>query len=140
VAHELGILERKGQSRAASAARATVATAAATADDTFGLQSDANEALLLHGSPVGRLLSVLATGINERFSGSNAGTAFGDGIYLAEDIGTSRPLPPAPLAWDAGRAAPCPQHHSHGMPGEPPCAPSTSTRMECRELAVHCQR
>jgi len=100
VAHDLEILERKGRSRAASAARATVATAAATADDTFGLQSDANEALLLHGSPVGTLLSVLATGINERFSGSNAGTAFGDGIYLAEDIGKTDQYSDADSAYD----------------------------------------
>ena len=52
-----------------------------------GLHAPANEALLLHGTPADRVLSMLSTGMNERFSGSNAGTAFGDGVYLAEDAG-----------------------------------------------------
>ena len=33
------------------------------------------------------MLSLLSAGLNERFSGSNAGTAFGEGVYLAEDVG-----------------------------------------------------
>merc|ERR1712023_296562 len=33
------------------------------------------------------LLTLLCNGLNERFSGTNAGAAFGDGAYLAEDIG-----------------------------------------------------
>ncbi|EOD33682.1 hypothetical protein EMIHUDRAFT_229417 [Emiliania huxleyi CCMP1516] len=48
-----------------------------------------NEALLLHGTQPGALLSMLANGLNERFSGTNAGTAFGNGVYLAEDLGKS---------------------------------------------------
>jgi hypothetical protein len=47
----------------------------------------ASEVLLLHGTSAPVLLSVLKNGLNERFSGSNAGTAFGDGTYLAEDVG-----------------------------------------------------
>lgn len=52
-----------------------------------GLNRDANETFLLHGTNPGVLLSILSTGPNERFSGSNAGTAFGDGTYFAEDVG-----------------------------------------------------
>ena len=48
--------------------------------------SEANEQLLLHGTPPQHLFSLLSTGLNERFSGSNAGTIFGDGIYLAEEV------------------------------------------------------
>lgn len=51
------------------------------------LNRSANETMLLHGTSPGVLLSILSTGPNERFSGSNAGTAFGDGTYLAEDNG-----------------------------------------------------
>ena len=43
--------------------------------------------MLLHGTSRDVLLSVLSNGLNERFSGSHAGTAFGDGVYLAEDVG-----------------------------------------------------
>ena len=41
--------------------------------------TEANESVLLHGAPPAAILSILATGTNERFSGSNAGTMFGDG-------------------------------------------------------------
>ena len=51
------------------------------------LLSEANEKMLLHGTSPQVLLSILATGMNERFSGSNRGTAFGDGCYLADDVG-----------------------------------------------------
>ena len=51
------------------------------------LAKEANETMLLHGTSPEKLLSLLSNGLNERFSGSNAGTAFGDGIYLAEDAG-----------------------------------------------------
>ena len=64
---------------------------AATAKAAQGLpgqlMSEANETILLHGTSPGVLLSILSTGPNERFSGSNAGTIFGDGTYLAEDAG-----------------------------------------------------
>jgi len=48
---------------------------------------EANETLLLHGTSKDKLLKVLTNGLNERYSGSNAGTAFGEGVYLAEDVG-----------------------------------------------------
>lgn len=62
-------------------------TAAAATKLAKGLAEDANETLLLHGTSPSVLLSLISNGLNERFSGSNAGTAFGDGIYLAEDAG-----------------------------------------------------
>ena len=51
------------------------------------LCTDVNEAMLVHGTNPAVLLNMLSTGLNERFSGTNAGTAFGDGIYFAEDVG-----------------------------------------------------
>ena len=49
-----------------------------------GLQAEAGEEFLLHGTAPSTILSILSNGLNERFSGINAGTAFGDGIYFAE--------------------------------------------------------
>ena len=49
----------------------------------------ASEAFCLHGTSAPMLLSLLKNGLNERYSGSNSGTAFGDGIYLAEDVAKS---------------------------------------------------
>ena len=54
---------------------------------SFTLSEACNEVILLHGVNPGRLLALLSMGLNERYSGSGAGTAFGDGIYLAEDAG-----------------------------------------------------
>jgi hypothetical protein len=52
------------------------------------LCADVYEAVLMHAPPnPAVLLSILSTGLNERFSGTNAGTAYGDGIYFAEDAG-----------------------------------------------------
>jgi hypothetical protein len=53
----------------------------------FTLSQACNEVILLHGTNPDRLLDLLSTGLNERFSGIGAGTAFGDGVYLAEDAG-----------------------------------------------------
>jgi hypothetical protein len=53
----------------------------------FNLSEACNEVILLHGTNPDRLLDLLSTGFNERFAGTNAGTAFGDGVYLAEDPG-----------------------------------------------------
>jgi len=64
-----------------------VATTAAAA--AFDPESRASEAFCLHGTSAPALLSLLANGVNERYSGSNAGTAFGDGIYLAEGVAKS---------------------------------------------------
>ena len=41
----------------------------------------------MHGTNPSVLEEILTNGLNPRLSGSNAGTAFGEGIYLAEDVG-----------------------------------------------------
>jgi hypothetical protein len=46
-----------------------------------------NESYLLTGLPASTLHAVLQNGLNERFSGANAGTMFGEGSYFAEDAG-----------------------------------------------------
>jgi hypothetical protein len=46
-----------------------------------------NENYLLTGLPAPTLHTVLHNGLNERFSGANAGTMFGEGSYFAEDAG-----------------------------------------------------
>ena len=48
---------------------------------------DVNEAFLMHGTNAGVLLNILAGGLNERYAGTGAGAAYGEGIYLAEDAG-----------------------------------------------------
>jgi hypothetical protein len=53
----------------------------------FTLSQDCNEVILLHGTNPENLLDLLSTGLNERYSGTNVGTNFGDGVYLAEDAG-----------------------------------------------------
>ena len=53
----------------------------------FLFDQGANERMLLHGTKPNVLLDVLANGLNEGFSGIGAGSAFGAGIYLAEDVG-----------------------------------------------------
>ena len=47
------------------------------------------EQLVLHGTRPETLLQILRAGLNERYSGSSAGAAFGEGIYFAEDAGKS---------------------------------------------------
>ena len=84
VQEEMDLLDRKGKN-VVNVPGLPVKTAAASR--TFGLKQDANESVLLHGTNPSVLLSLLSTGLNERYSGSNAGTAFGDGVYLAEDVG-----------------------------------------------------
>ena len=48
---------------------------------------DVNEAFLMHGTNAGVLINVLSMGMNERFAGTAAGAAYGEGSYLAEDAG-----------------------------------------------------
>lgn len=58
------------------------------ADQLLGqLQHEVNETVLMHGSRPDVLLSVLSTGLNERFSGTASGAMYGDGTYFAEDAG-----------------------------------------------------
>jgi len=51
------------------------------------LDEAVNECFLLHGTTPTILLNLIHDGLNERFAGSSAGTAFGDGCYLADDVG-----------------------------------------------------
>jgi chemotaxis protein histidine kinase CheA len=51
------------------------------------LRLDVNEAFLMHGTNAGVLINILSKGMNERFSGTAAGAAYGLGTYLAEDAG-----------------------------------------------------
>ena len=67
----------------------------------FQFAQGANERMLLHGTSPERLLDLLANGLNERFSGVNAGSAFGDGIYLAEDVGKTDQYVSADPRYDA---------------------------------------
>jgi serine/threonine protein kinase len=51
------------------------------------LRVDVNEAFLMHGTNAGVLINILSAGMNERFAGTAAGAAYGEGSYLAEDAG-----------------------------------------------------
>mmetsp|Transcript_65330 Transcript_65330/g.105856 ORF Transcript_65330/g.105856 Transcript_65330/m.105856 type:complete len:164 (+) Transcript_65330:2-493(+) len=51
------------------------------------MEHSCNEVRLLHGTKPDVVLSILKNGMNERFAGSAAGTAFGDGSYFADDAG-----------------------------------------------------
>mgnify|MGYP002829539126 CR=1 FL=1 len=51
------------------------------------LRVDVNESYLLHGTAPATILSILSQGPTHRFSGTSTGTAFGDGLYFAEDAG-----------------------------------------------------
>ena len=66
----------------------------------FELSQACNEVILLHGVNREKLLALLSTGLNERFSGTGAGTAFGDGVYLAEDAGKTDQYVSADSAYD----------------------------------------
>ena len=48
------------------------------------LDASVNEVRLLHGTAPGIVLNIAAEGMNERLSGSNAGTLYGEGTYLAD--------------------------------------------------------
>jgi serine/threonine protein kinase len=50
------------------------------------IRQDVNEAFLLHGLPSDILHKVVKSGFNQNYSGANAGSLFGDGCYLAQDI------------------------------------------------------
>jgi hypothetical protein len=84
VQEEMDLLKRKGKD-VDKVPGLPVRTARAA--EGFPMETGANEAILLHGTSPERLLDLLSTGLNERYSGTNAGNAFGDGVYLAEDVG-----------------------------------------------------
>ena len=89
---ELEILRKKGALKLRDVA-ASVMTANAAAElsaaggGALTLRSELNEVLLFHGANPKDLLAILANGLNERFSGTNAGAVFGNGAYCAEDLG-----------------------------------------------------
>jgi len=85
VVAQMRVLKNK-RALAGDAHRSALPTATAGVE-LHPLDDEANEALLLHGTNDSVLLSILNNGLNERYSGSGAGTAFGDGVYLAEDVG-----------------------------------------------------
>lgn len=86
---DMKLLARRGVNTAVVDRVQTAACSAqlSDGDSPEGLSSDVSEAHLLHGTLPGKLLSVLHSGLDERYSGSGAGTIFGDGVYLAEDVG-----------------------------------------------------
>jgi Poly(ADP-ribose) polymerase catalytic domain len=84
VQEELDLLKKKGKD-VDKVPGLPVRTARAA--EGFTLSQACNEVILLHGTNPDRLLNLLSTGLNERFSGTGAGTALGDGVYLAEDVG-----------------------------------------------------
>ena len=61
------------------------AFADATHDLPGELDKDTNEQYLLSGTPKETVFKILANGMNERFSGDNLGSLFGEGVYFAED-------------------------------------------------------
>jgi hypothetical protein len=98
VQEEVELLRRKGKD-VDKVPGLPVRTARAAAEG-FAMEAGSNEAILLHGTSPDRLLELLSTGFNERYSGTNAGTAFGDGVYLAEDVGKTDQYVGADSAYD----------------------------------------
>jgi hypothetical protein len=96
VQEELELLEKKGKNVS------YVPGLPVKTDRVRGLTpSEAcNEVILLHGTGPERMLALLSTGLNERYSGTGAGTAFGDGVYLAEDVGKTDQYVCADSAYD----------------------------------------
>jgi len=75
------------QAGVAAAGGAPAETARVAATLPGHLRADVNEAFLMHGTNAGVLVNILSSGMNERFAGSSAGTAYGEGSYLADDAG-----------------------------------------------------
>lgn len=100
VKEELVRLKAKGKDTGSPPGLPARTTSTAEDKRRFELNAESNEALLLHGTGPDRLLSLLAQGPNERFAGGNAGTMFGDGIYLAEDIGKADQYVAADTSYD----------------------------------------
>jgi hypothetical protein len=50
-------------------------------------RTELGETFLYHGVPPDAVLPIIQNGLSEKFAGSNAGSMFGEGIYLAEDSG-----------------------------------------------------
>jgi len=69
--------------------RLDVDTDTASRELPGGADPEINEKRLLHGTKAELILSLVRNGFNERYAGSSAGTAFGDGSYFAEDAAKS---------------------------------------------------
>ena len=80
-------MKRIRQGRVASAGGAPPLTCRVADALPGDLRVDVNEAFLMHGTKADVLISILSTGMNERFAGTAAGAAYGEGSYLAEDAG-----------------------------------------------------
>ena len=80
-------MKRIRQGRVASAGGAPPLTCRVADALPGDLRVDVNEAFLMHGTNAGVLINILSTGMNERFAGTAAGAAYGEGLYLAEDAG-----------------------------------------------------
>jgi serine/threonine protein kinase len=80
-------MKRIRQCRVASAGGAPPLTCRVADALPGDLRVDVNEALLMHGTNAGVLFNILSTGMNERYAGTAAGAAYGEGSYLAEDAG-----------------------------------------------------
>ena len=66
-----------------------IAPALSKAEGTEPLMAHSYETWLMHGTDPDRLYSMITNGMNERYAGTNAGAAFGEGVYFAEDAGKS---------------------------------------------------
>ena len=79
---DMQIIRNAGVAAAGGAPPATAQIANALPG---GLNADVNEAILMHGSVAEVVNANMVQGMNGRFSGSACASAFGEGIYFAED-------------------------------------------------------
>ena len=110
-------------------------TSDVTRDKVFRCDAELNETMLLHGTPPELLLSILSNGPNERYSGTNAGTAFGDGVYLAEDVGKTDQYSTVDHAYDARSEL---HQRLYDHPGDHPG--DVFYVLVCRTTLGHCVR
>lgn len=66
----------------------------------FALDAAVNEAWLYQGTAVGNLWNIATNGFNEKFSGSNAGAAYGYGNYFAEGADKAEQYAKPDVAFD----------------------------------------
>lgn len=87
IVRECRQIQAQGQWSEHGNASPKVATVPAAGQLPFAPRKDTAEAILMHGTKPELVLSLVNTGLNPNLSGSGAGTAFGEGVYLAEDAG-----------------------------------------------------
>jgi hypothetical protein len=102
---ELDVLRKKNalelRDVAANVMTAQAAAELSAATELPIMRAGLNEVLLFHGAEPGKVFAILANGLNERFSGTNAGTAFGNGAYCAEDLGKADQYAQVDVSYDA---------------------------------------